>query len=228
MRRMRRRGGRPAAGQNTRARGGRRGRARLILLGAAALICYLLFLVEQRVRPVMMAVAEYECQELSILAINRAVTQALGENPAHYRDIYDVRTDQNGRITSVVADAAAVNAIKAELTHAVSAELSALSAREVSIPVGTLVGWQLLAGMGPEMRVRVLQESYVDSDLTSRLQTSGINQTELLVFMRFHVTMGVMLSGFSSSVEVQDEVCIAQALVVGDVPQFFVQSAGQT
>ena len=152
----------------------------------------------------------------------------MNENPAHYRDIYDVRTDASGRITSVVADTAAVNAIKAELTNAVSTELSALSSREVTIPIGTLVGWQLLAGMGPEMRVRVLQESYVDSDLTSRLETSGINQTELLVFMRFRVTMGVMLSGFSSSVEVQDEICIAQALVVGDVPQFFVQSSPQT
>lgn len=225
---MQRRGSRPAANTNIKVRRPGCGRLRLVLLGTAALICYLLFLVEQRVRPVMMAVAEYECQEMSILAINRAVTQAIGQNPAGYRDIYEVRTDQNGRITSVVANAAAVNAVKAELTHAVSTELSALSTREVTIPIGTLVGWQLLAGMGPEMRVRVLQESYVDSDLTSRLQTSGINQTELLVFMRFHVTMGVMLSGFSSSVEVQDEVCIAQALVVGDVPQFFVQSTGQT
>lgn len=206
----------------------RRGKARLILLAVAALVCYLLFWMEQKVRPVMMAVAEYECQELSILAMNRAVTQALNENQTLYRDIYEVRTDTNGRITSVVADTAAVNAIKAELTSAVTTELSALSSREVTIPVGTLVGWQLLAGMGPEMRVRVLQESYVDSDLTSRLQTSGINQTELLVFMRFRVTMGVMLSGFSSSVEVQDEICIAQALVVGDVPQFFVRSGPQT
>lgn len=205
----------------------KRGRRKLVFLAVLALVCYLLFLTEQKVRPVMMAVAEYECQELSILAMNHAVTQALAEHPEHYRSIYEVRTDQNGRITSVVADTAAVNTIKAELTQAVSAELSALSSREVTIPVGTLVGWQLLAGLGPEMRVRVLQESYVDSDLTSRLETSGINQTELLVFMRFQVTMGVMLSGFSSSVEVQDEICIAQALVVGDVPQFFVQSSPQ-
>lgn len=184
---------------------------------------YGLVMLEHQIRPVMMTMAQYECQQLCITAMNQAVADALATQPDHLQNLYHVQTDDKGKIMSVVADALAINTLKAELTKQVSTRLAALGANAVSIPFGTLLGWQMVAGRGPELRLRIIQEAYVDSDIRSSLQSSGINQTELLVFITFKVKMGVILSGYTTSVDVQDEICIAQALVVGDVPKLFFQ-----
>ncbi len=187
------------------------------------LVFYGLVILEQQIRPVMMTMAQYECQQLCVNAMNQAVADALTMQPDHLQDLYQVNTDASGKITSVVANPLAINTLKAELTNQVSQRLAALGANAVSIPFGTLLGWQVVAGRGPDLRLRIIQEAYVDSDIHSSLQNSGINQTELLVFITFQVKMGVILSGYTAEVDVQDEICIAQALVVGDVPEFFVQ-----
>ncbi len=187
------------------------------------LVFYGLVILEQQIRPVMMTMAQYECQQLCVNAMNQAVADALTMQPDHLQNLYQVNTDASGKITSVVANPLAINTLKAELTNQVSQRLAALGANAVSIPFGTLLGWQVVAGRGPDLRLRIIQEAYVDSDIHSSLQNSGINQTELLVFITFQVKMGVILSGYTAEVDVQDEICIAQALVVGDVPEFFVQ-----
>lgn len=187
------------------------------------LVFYGLVILVQQIRPVMMTMAQYECQQLCVNAMNQAVADALTMQPDHLQDLYQVNTDASGKITSVVANPLAINTLKAELTNQVSQRLAALGANAVSIPFGTLLGWQVVAGRGPDLRLRIIQEAYVDSDIHSSLQNSGINQTELLVFITFQVKMGVILSGYTAEVDVQDEICIAQALVVGDVPEFFVQ-----
>lgn len=190
---------------------------------AVLLISFALVLLEKQIRPVMTTMAEYECRHLCITAMNQAVADVLARTPESFKNIYQISTDQQGKITSVVADPLAVNDLKVVLTEEVSQRLSTLGASSVSIPFGTLLGWQVAAGKGPQLHLRVIQESYVDSDVYSKLQNSGINQTELLVFIRFKVKMGVLLSGYSTNVDIQDEVCIAQALLVGDVPQFTMQ-----
>lgn len=208
-----------------RARKWKRRTKRLLFKTVVVLIMlfYGLVILEHQIRPVMMTMAQYECQQLCVTAMNQAVADALAMQPEHLQNLYQVQTDASGKITSVVANALAINTLKAELTGQVSQRLAALGANAVSIPFGTLLGWQMVAGRGPELRLRIIQETYVDSDIHSSLQSSGINQTELLVFITFKVKMGVILSGYTTGVDVQDEICIAQALVVGDVPEFFVQ-----
>ncbi len=184
----------------------------------------LLVFLEQQIRPMMRTMVEYQCRHLCGTAINQSVVDVLSRTPESFKNIYQLSTDQQGRITSIVADPLAVNDLKSVLTEEVSQRISSLGANSVSIPFGTLLGWQVAAGKGPQLQLRVIQESYVDSTVYSKLKNSGINQTELQVFIRFRVNMGVLLSGYSTNVEVEDEVCIAQALLVGDVPEFLTRS----
>ena len=54
--------------------------------------------------------------------------------------------------------------------------------------------------------------------------SAGINQTQHRVCIRFTVEMSAILPGYSTSVDVTDEVCVAQTLIVGQVPEFYAQN----
>ena len=87
-----------------------------------------------------------------------------------------------------------------------------------------MLGWQLLAGRGPDIHLQIVPASFVESEVVDTLESAGINQTQHRVCIRFTVEMSAILPGYSTSVDVTDEVCVAQTLIVGQVPEFYAQN----
>ena len=96
-----------------------------------------------------------------------------------------------------------------------------LEQQNIAIPLGTLLGWQLLAGRGPEVTMRAVPTGFASSEFTTRLESAGVNQTLLMGCIDFHLEISAILPGFSSTETVRDEVCVFQTLVVGEVPQVY-------
>lgn len=181
----------------------------------------LLFWFDHQLRPVITTMAAYQCKVVSVLAINRAVQQELEDSPELYQQLYDIKYGPEGRITSIQASAAAVNQAKVNLTSAVLEELEKLEKQVLSIPLGTLLGWQLLAGYGPDISLKAVPSGFVTSEFHTTVQTEGVNQTLLSGYITFHVEMSALLPGYYATEEVEDEVCVVQTLVVGEVPQVY-------
>ncbi len=114
-----------------------------------------------------------------------------------------------------------INEAKANLTEVVAQSLEQMEKRTVSIPIGTILGWQLLAGKGPRLNFAVIPASYVESDIITHVQTAGINQTKNSIYMRFNVTVSAIIPGYTTSVDVQSDVLIADFLVVGETPIYY-------
>ena len=129
-----------------------------------------------------------------------------------------------GTVSNVELDSVEMNRLKARLTEAVSNRLTGLENQDVAIPLGTLLGWQLLAGRGPDIHLQIVPASFVESEVVDTLESAGINQTQHRVCIRFTVEMSAILPGYSTSVDVTDEVCVAQTLIVGQVPEFYAQN----
>ena len=118
-----------------------------------------------------------------------------------------------------------VNRLKTRLTNAVANRLLSVPKQDVSIPLGTLLGWQIMAGRGPDIPLQVVPASFVESTIVDSLETAGINQTQHRIFIRFTVEMSAILPGYSTEVIVENEVCVAQTLIVGKVPQVYASGA---
>ena len=202
----------------------RRPRRRTIaLLLGAAVVCYILFSAEARLRPMILTMAEYECRQRAIQKMNAAVTDAMTAEPLLFGGLYQIERDPQGAVLAVTGDTAAINQVKAHLTQQVAAALDQLREQTFYVPVGSLLGWQLLAGRGPSISFQAIPDSYVNSDVITTLDTAGINQTELRVFLVLQADMTAILGGYSAEVYVENQICIAQVLIVGQVPQTYVQ-----
>ena len=204
---------------------GRFGKAAKAVLALAAAVVVLVEL-DHAVRPVVITMAQYQARVSSILAINEAVLQELEDEQISYEDLVTITRDETGAVTSVETDAAAINRVKAQLTDAVSAHLAALELEEVEVPLGTLLGWQIFAGRGPTIRFQVVPASFVESNITSTLESAGINQTQHKILMEFTVEMSAIIPGYTTSVQVNTQVSIADTLIIGAVPEFYAIADG--
>ena len=197
------------------------------MLAALSVALMLLVAVDQQLRPVIVTMAQYQCQQISLRAINDAVSQELASDSAASEQLVRAEKGEDGSVQAIVMDADRVNALKTRLTAAVSQRLLSLPDQEISVPLGTLLGWQILAGRGPDIRLNVVPASYVYSELKDELTSAGINQTEHKLFIDFTVEMSAILPGYSTEVTVTDEVCISQTMIIGSVPQMYAARGGQ-
>ena len=191
-----------------------------LLLAVAALFAA----VDSQLRPVVETMAQYQCRVVSVIAINEAVMDELEKMGDAPQRLVRLEKNADGTVSNVELDSVEMNRMKARLTEAVSNRLMSLENQDVAIPLGTLLGWQLLAGRGPVVHLQIVPASFVESNVVDTLETAGINQTQHRVCIRFTVEMSAILPGYSTSVEVADEVCVAQTLIVGQVPEFYAQN----
>ncbi|MEG3073392.1 MAG: sporulation protein YunB [Ruthenibacterium sp.] len=178
-------------------------------------------ILDARIRPVITTMAQYQCRVVSVLAMNEAIIAELEQRTTLTEPILSVEKDANGNVTSIMVDSSGLNHLKAQMTEAVSNRLLAIKKQDVHIPLGTLLGWQLMAGRGPNIHLQVLPASFVETSMVDQVETAGINQTQYRIFIRFTVQMSAILPGYSTSVTVENEVCVAETLIVGQVPQVY-------
>lgn len=104
--------------------------------------------VDSQLRPVVETMAQYQCRVVSVIAINEAVMDELEKMGDVPHRLVHLEKNIDGTVSNVDLDSVEMNRLKARLTEAVSNRLMSLENQDVAIPLGTLLGWQLLAGAG--------------------------------------------------------------------------------
>ena len=186
-----------------------------------ALIVFLGVMVSNNLKPVVQTISSNQAKILCTAAVNNAVVSELQKLNVDYDKLVAVLRDESGTITAIETNAVEINRLKAILTEAVNARLSAIPDQNVSIPLGTLSGIEFLSGRGPRVKLKMLLSSYVESALVNKFDTAGINQTQHQIMIEFTVTMTAILAPYSTTVDVVTNVCIAETIIIGTVPDTY-------
>lgn len=205
------------------ARAGRRYGARLraaffllLLLGCCAA-------VDAHIRPVIQSMAAYQAKVYATRILNEAVeAQLAGESPS-YRELVRLSTGDDGKINAVQTDVVRLNLLKAALTNAATDRLEELEQQTVLVPLGTLLGWQVLSGRGPLVEFRLVPAGYVRSSLSHRFDAAGINQTRHQIMLQLDASIIAVLPGYTTSTEVSTDFLLAETVIVGTSPDSFTQ-----
>ncbi|MEG2234726.1 MAG: sporulation protein YunB, partial [Oscillospiraceae bacterium] len=153
---------------------------------------------------------------------NKAVVAELERLYVDYDGLVTVVKDPvSGQIIAIETNAVEVNKLKAILTDAVNDKLAGITEQSVRIPIGTLTGIEILSGRGPKIRLKMLPSSYVETNLVNKFDTAGINQTHHQIMIEFKVKMTAILAPYSTSVDVSTNVCIAETVIIGAVPNTY-------
>ena len=187
----------------------------------------LLFLIvgliffEIRAKPVIIEVAVAQSENIASSIIESAINSVLYENGITYSSLVDIEKDDSGRVTTVKADTIKMNMLKSEIGAEISNDILETDSREISIPLGTILGISALSGKGPKIKTTVTLASNVTSTIKNTFTSAGINQTLHEIFVNVNATIYVIMPKNSATAEVNSNYCIAQTVIIGTVPETF-------
>ena len=202
----------------------RRGGIFLIMLLAAVLV----FFLDTQITPLVETSVKSQAQRLSVEGINQAVSEVLGDSQVEYQNVMRIEKDESGSIASIDTDTAALNALKAEINLQIQDKLKSYEKQEFSIPIGTLLGGDLFRDRGPSIPLRCTLLSNVECNFKSEFDSAGINQTRHTIILEVKTELRAMIPGYQTAMGISTDFCIAETVIVGEVPQFYAGLGGSS
>ena len=197
----------------------------LTWLVAAAVMCAAVRLTECALRPVLAAAARYQVRSQVTAAVEQWAARDLQERGVDYSDFVTITRNEAGEITALSADMARLNLLRAELSAHLLERLED-SQLELTIPVGSLLPIEPTWARGPELHLRALALGTASAEFESEFTSAGINQTRHRLWLRLSVPVTVLLPGGGEEVAVDSRLCVAETVIVGQVPQTWFQTGG--
>ncbi len=200
----------------------------LLRFSVFLLILFLaLFLMfRSRYRDIIRELAETQVKNTTSDLTNDAIAKQIADGIIQYDRIVFFEKDLDGRITALKTNMSEVNRLKTDILNIINDEILALDTSDIGIPIGSLFLPEVFSGKGPAIPVHILSIRNSDASFSSNFAQAGINQTLHQLTMLVSVDVAVLVLGQTGSFTVTSEVVVAETVIVGAVPNTFLQTGG--
>ena len=202
-----------------------RGLVRLLCLLTEAAILLLAFF-RTRYHNTIRELAETQVRNSTSDLINDAIDRQIETGNIQYDRIVYFEKDLNGKITALKTNMSEVNRLKTDTLNLINDEIMALDTSDLGIPIGSLLFPEFFAGRGFQIPVHILSIRNSDAGFESHFTEAGINQTLQQLTMNVLVDVSILVLGRSESFTVSSQVVVAETIIVGQVPDTFLQTGG--
>lgn len=186
----------------------------------------LLLLFRDRYRDAIRELARTQVTNSTSDLINDAIDGQIEIGNIQYDRIVYFEKDLNGRITALKTNMSEVNRLKTNILNLINDEILAMDTSHLGVPLGSLFLPEFLSGKGPSIPVQIISIRNSDASFKSAFSEAGINQTMHQLSLEVLVDVSVLVLGETDSFTVSSQVVVAETIIVGDVPDTFLQSGG--
>ena len=172
-----------------------------------------------RLRPILFELALSQTSNYITAAIDCAVS----EQSTSYNELISLERSASGDIVALTSNMAYANILRAQLLETSLDVLKDLETMEFYVPLGTIYDWDLLSGRGPDIGVRVLYTGTASAEFENSFSDAGINQTRHQIVFQVKADVSVLLPGRQEKTTVDTRVCVAETIIVGKVPETYLQ-----
>ena len=193
----------------------------LLLVFAVAFLA-----LRMKYRDVVRDLAQTQVKNSTSDLTNDAIAKQIANGNIAYDRLVFFEKDLNGKITALKTNMSEVNRLKTDILNIINDEILALDASSIGIPLGSLFLPELLSGKGPAIPVHILSIRNSDASFVSHFEQAGINQTLHKLTMVVSIDVSVLALAETNSFTIKSEVVVAETVIVGDVPQTFIETGG--
>ena len=202
-------------------------RRMMIYFGILLLILSVSFyLLRDRYRDVVADLVRTQVMNTTSDLTNDAIAKQIATGNIAYDRIVFLEKDLDGRITALKTNMSEVNRLKTDILNIINDEILALDTSDIGIPLGSLFLPEFLSGKGPAIPVHILSIRNSDANFVSHFSQAGINQTLHRLNMEVSIDVAVLVLGETNSFTMSSEVVVAETVIVGAVPQTYLQTGG--
>ncbi|BBB92853.1 MAG TPA: sporulation protein YunB [Methylomusa anaerophila] len=194
----------------------------LIIILISGILVFFFWRAETHLKPTLMAIAETRATLIATQSINDVINDKVSVS-IDPKTLVNVSVDEHGRVVLIQPNTMEFNKLAADTTIKVQESLKNIAEEKIRIPIGQVLGSQLLASMGPKITVTIIPIGTVQVKVVDKFEQAGINQTRHMVYLLATTEIRIVVPLVSKSVSVNTQVPIAEYVVVGEVPNTYVQ-----
>lgn len=195
---------------------------RLLIFLTLILIIYLLIqtflIIESNLRPTIVALAQAKAKVLATEAINTAINQNIARE-SRYEHLIFIQKDNEGNVILAEVNNMELARIQALTTMNVQSALKGLEEQKIKIPLGQVLGSELLANLGPKIPVSLVPVGTVSAKMQQSFESRGINIVSHQVGIDITATVHIVIPFITSDVNVNTYTPIVTATFFGRVPE---------
>lgn len=194
----------------------------LIIIILIIFLCAGIYSVfERRLSIVIQSISVNTVKSKAGIIINTAIYDEIESSEITYDKLVKFEKDANGDIAALKTDIIEINKLKNILSVKILNELAHMDTAELDIPLGTVIGGQLLVGKGPAIKVNVVPVGAVETVVLNEITSAGINQSKHQIMLKITADLTIITSITTLKTEVVTYICIAETVIVGDVPESY-------
>ncbi|MEW6725006.1 MAG: sporulation protein YunB [Bacillota bacterium] len=178
-------------------------------------------LFEVSIRPTVLAIGQAQLHTAAVQLINEMIGEEIVKG-CDWHDLFSMKVE-NGRVIALQPNTITINLMTSRAQDAVSLAMERLGILDIRIPLGQALGSQLLANVGPTIRLRAVPMGWAEVDLIERFEDAGVNQVRHVIEMQSVVKLRMVMPLFRSEVSVRQTTPLATMVIVGEVPQTYVR-----
>lgn len=157
----------------------------------------------------------------STKAVNNAVLSSLETN-VKYEDLMDVQKNSDGEIIYMSANTYKINLINKEITTQTQKKLENALKNGVAIPFLAFSGINIISGYGANVYYKAVTVAGVTCDFISDFQSVGINSTLHSLYLDVKSEVFVKMPLVSQIKTCSTKVLVSEAVLVGKVPEIYL------
>ncbi|MCI9627203.1 MAG: sporulation protein YunB [Clostridia bacterium] len=174
----------------------------------------------------LLDMAEAKVKYMTMQLVNETVSAAMNQKDGRFQNLIVIDKDAAGNVQSIHTDVTKLNLLRSTIADEILSRLAEENQIEVQVPLSNMLGLTVLSGIGPRISVQVIPLSELQVEFQDSFEQAGINQTKMQVMMQLHISVGIMAPTLQRTVQIDAAVPVAQAVIVGGVPESYTQIAG--
>lgn len=172
--------------------------------------------------PVIKTYSAQETKSITEKAVNLAVSNVINRTLS-YDTLIDINYSHTGEIVSFSANQYEINSITREIVKETQYQMNNLGRDGLPISLGTFSGVPFFIGKGPKIHLNLVPIGVVSGKFDSEFSSVGINMTKHTLFLYINVHVSIVLPVQSYDVYSNNQVLLAESIIVGKVPEVYFQ-----
>lgn len=176
--------------------------------------------------PIFKASCESAAGSVATNITNEAVLEVMKNY--NYNDLMNIDKDLSGKINFINANVVNINNAISEIVSKIQKRIDKSPTTKVYINFGSVSGVSILKSFGPKFEIELETAGRINSNVNSEFEVVGINQTLHKIFLNLNTNIGILTPYGSFSRNFETTVLMAQAIIVGEIPETYYDFDGMT
>ncbi len=211
---------------NVKNRGRKKRRFKRFFVFILVVLCfgYIFYHINGAVFNLVSEICEDYTYSSALSSINKAVIITLSDE-IKYEDLIKVEKNKNGDIALMSSDALKINSISRTVAETAENLLTEKLKDGIPVPVFAFTGIKLASGYGPVIQYDAITVVGTNCEFKGKFTSVGINQTLHSIYITVTCKIDIEFLYKKRSFDCSSDVLVSEAVLVGNVPDVYLNGA---